>query len=112
MDTPEYKTISATTEKLRLALQNHLVSIGGALVGHEVIAPDQYTKLRNKMHSEDERAAELIGWIEADIRGGKIKIYHKFIEVLQQDPMYAHILGILQEKYDKFQQGMRICINS
>ena len=110
--TPEYKTINATREELRLALQNHLVSIGGALVSHEVITPDQYTKLINKMHAEYERAVELIGWMEAEIRGGKIEIFHKFFKVLQQDPMYAHILGILQRKYAEFQQGMRICINN
>ena len=110
--TPEFQTISATTEKLRLALQHHLVSIGGALVGRGVISPGQDGILRNEMHPEASRVAKLTQWILEKIQSGDTQIYHTLIEVLQQNPMHAHILGILQETYAQFQRGMRICINS
>ena len=106
MDTPEFQTIVATTEKLRLALQHHLVSIGGALVGRGVISSGQDAILRNEMHQEDARAAKLIQWIQEKIQGGDTQIYNIFIEVLQQNPQYAHILAILQETYAQFQRGM------
>ena len=106
-DTLEYKTISATTEKLALALQHHLVSIGGTLVSRGVITPDQYAKLRNKMYTEAERAADLVEWIQAEIKGDN-QIYHTLVEVLQQNPQYAHILATLQDTYTKLQRGIYV----
>ena len=108
MRTPEFRTIVATTDSLRLALQHDLVPTGGALVGREVISPNQYARLRNKMHSEADRAADLIQWIQEKIQGGDIQIYHTFVEVLRQNPLYAHILAILQETYAQFQRGMNL----
>ena len=110
MRTPEFRTIVTKTESLRLALQHHLVSVGGALVGRGIISPEQYARLRNKMHSEADRAADLIQWIQEEIQRGNIQIYHTFVEVLRQNPMYAHILGTLQETYAQFQRGMNNCI--
>jgi hypothetical protein len=108
-DTPEFLTIVATTENLRLALQHDLVSIGGALVGRGLITPNQFGRLRNKMHSEAERASDLIQWIQERIQGGDIQTYHTFVEVLGQNPLqYTNILVILQETYTRIQRGMRV----
>ena len=108
-DTPECLTIVATTENLCLALQHDLVSIGSALVGHGLISPNQYARLRNKMHSEADRAADLIQWIQEKIQGGDTQIYHTFVEVLQRYPLqYSHILAILQQTYAQFQRGMKL----
>ena len=111
MRTPEFRTLVAKTDSLRLALQHDLVPTGGALVGREVISPNQYASLRNRLYSEADRAADLIQWIQEKIQRCEIQIYHTFVEVLQQNPMYAHTLAILQRTYAQFQRGMRICIN-
>ncbi|MCG8623300.1 MAG: hypothetical protein MJE68_15080 [Proteobacteria bacterium] len=109
MDTPEYKTIRATTENLRLALQHHLVSIGGALVSRGVISSEQDGDLRNVMHSPAARVAMLIQWIQEEIQGGNIQIYHIFVDVLRQNPLqYSHIVSILQQKYAQCQRGMKL----
>ena len=108
-DTPECQTIVATTENLRLALQHDLVSIGSALVGRGVISTEQYARLRNRMHSEADRAADLIQWIQEKIQGSEIQIYHTFLEVLQWYPLqYSHIVSILQQTYAQFQRGMKL----
>jgi hypothetical protein len=105
--TPEYLTIVAKTEYLRLVLQNDLISIGGSLMACALISPDQYSKLRNRMFTESERAADLVGWIQDKVQGNS-RNYHTFIGVLQQDTMqYSHALTTLQEVYDaQKQQGM------
>ena len=104
-NTPEYLTIVSKTEDLRLALQYDLISIGGALMSCGFISPDQYSKLRNRMFTESERAADLVHWIQDKV-AGNARSYHTFIEVLRQDTMqYSHILSSLQEMYSQKQQG-------
>ena len=105
-NTPEYLTIVAKTEYLRLALQNDLISIGGSLMACGFISPDQYSKLRNRMFTESERAADLVQWIQDKVQGNA-RNYHTFIGVLQQDTMqYSHALTTLQEVYTQKRQGM------
>ena len=104
-NTPEYLTIVSKTEDLRLALQYDLISIGGALMSCGLISLDQYSRLRNRMFTEQERAADLIQWIQDKVTENA-RNYHTFIRVLQQNTMqYSHILSILQETYTQNQQG-------
>ena len=109
-NTPEYLTIVFKTEDLRLALQYDLTSIGGALMSRGIISPDQYSRLRNRMFAEHERAADLIQWIQDKVAGNAGN-YHRFIEVLQQNTMqYSDILSILKETYTQNQQGIAIIL--
>ena len=104
-NTPEYLTIVAKTEDLRLALQHDLISIGGSLMSCGFISPDQYSKLRNRMFTESERAADLVQWIQDKV-AGSARSYDTFTGVLQQDTMqYSHILSTLQQTYIQKQQG-------
>ena len=109
--TPEYLTIVARTEDLRLVLQYDLISIGGFLMSCGLISPDQYSRSRNRMFTESERAADLVQWIQDKVRGNA-QNYHTFTGVLQQDSMqYSHILSKLQETYIQNQQGVfAVCI--
>ena len=109
-NTPEYLTIVARTEDLRLVLQYDLISIGGSLMSCGLISPDQYSKSRNRMFTEPERAADLVQWIQDKVQGNA-QNYHTFIRVLQQDYMqYSYILSKLQETYTQNQQSMFVLV--
>ena len=109
MLTPEFQTIRATTDSIRLALQHDLVSIGGTLMSRGVISSEQDGILRNEMHSPAARVAKLTQWIQEKIEGGNIQIYHIFVDVLRQNPLqYSLIVSILQQKYDQFQRGIKL----
>lgn len=111
LNTPEYLTIVSKTEDLRLALQHDLVSIGGALIACGFISSDQYSRLRNRMFTESERAADLVQWIQDKVQENA-QNYHTFIRVLQQNIMhYSHILSGLQVLYIQNQQGMSLHFN-
>ena len=98
-NTPEYLTIVAKTDYLRLALQNDLISIGGSLVACGFISPDQYSRLTNGMFTESERAADLVQWIQNKVQQNA-QNYRTFIGVLQQDTMqYSDALTTLQEEF-------------
>ncbi|MCG8625708.1 MAG: hypothetical protein MJE68_27380 [Proteobacteria bacterium] len=105
-NTPEYLTIVAKTDYLRLALQNDLISIGGSLVACGFISPDQYSRLRNGMFTESERAADLVQWIQNKVQQNA-QNYRTFIGVLQKDTMqYSHALTTLQEELTQRREGM------
>jgi hypothetical protein len=107
-DSPEYKTMTTTTEKLELTFKHDLVSVGSALVACGLITTDQYGELRNTMYSEAQRTAKLIQWLQDAVLKDK-QVYHTFVAVLGQNKLqYAHILGVLQETYARFQRGMII----
>lgn len=108
--TPEYLTIVARTEDLRLVLQYDLVSVGASLTSCGLISPDQYTRSRNRMFTESERAADLVQWIQDKVQGNA-QNYHTFIAVLQRDSMlYSHIVSKLQETYTQKQEGMLVVV--
>lgn len=107
-NTPEYRTLVAKTEDLSLALRSNLISIGGALFSRELISHDDYSSVRNPMHSESQRAANLVSLIQEKVLQSA-QNYHVFIEVLEEDlTQYSTILSRLKETYTqkKLQQGI------
>ena len=100
VNSPEYKTISALTNDLNLAVRSNLISVGGSLVSCVLIRPDDYDNLRNRMHPESDRAANLVTLVLRKIQEDP-RNYHKFIGVLEQDRMhYEHILLKLKHQYE------------
>ena len=99
MNSPEYRTFMALTSDLNLAVRSNLISLGGALVACGLISPNDYDDLRNPMHSEATRAANLTALVSRKIQEASSN-YHTFVSVLKQDYVqYNHILSKLNHKY-------------
>lgn len=104
-NSPEYETVIQCTSMLRAAVQDHLLTLSGHLLGHHLISPEQDSELRNVMHSESSRAARLIKMVQ-----GRVKLspewYHTFIEVLEGDgDNFKDILKYLKDTYSSLTSG-------
>ena len=104
---PEYQTIRALTNDLRLAVRCDLLSLGGQLLAEGLISPDSEDSLRNMMQTEAKRAADCVNLITTKVEEDP-QNYHTFLRVLQADFFqYKSILSKLQETYTKFRQQLR-----
>ena len=95
--TPEYKTLISLTAELRRAVQFDLVSLSDDLVAKHLISPNTASQLRNQTHSEAERAAELVGYIQNKVQQNP-QHYHTFVQILenQDQEYYCDILNKLR----------------
>lgn len=100
VSSPEYKTFTALTNDLNLAVRSNLVALGGSLLSCGLITPEDYDNMRNRMHPESERAADLVTLVLRTIQEHPGN-YDEFIRVLEQDRMqYKHILSKLKDQYE------------
>ena len=77
-------------------------------MSNELISSGNYSKIRNRMHSESDRAADLVALILEKVER-KAQNYHVFIRVLEGDfSQYSDILSKLQQTYIQKQQGMLV----
>ena len=101
-ETPEYRTMLRCTRALRTAVQPHLFALGASLVSEDLISTDNYSDLRNTMHSESERAARLVEILQLKVKL-ESENYHTFVRILDDDrDIYKDILKTLSEKYRTF----------
>lgn len=100
--TPEYNTLISLTDELRLAVQPNLVSLSGSLMAKYLITPEKANQLRNQMHSEADRAANLVDIIRNKVLQNA-QHYHTFVQVMEsQGRKYYHdILNKLDEVYQQ-----------
>lgn len=109
VNSPEYKTFAALNNDVNLAVRSNLVSVGGYLVSCGLISPDDYDSLRNRMHPESDRAADLVTLVLRKIQEDPGN-YRKFVSVLERDRVQNnHILSKLNQEYEyqrNSQQGL------
>ena len=104
---PEYRTMLALTNDLRLAVKCDLLSLGGQLLAEGLISPDNEDSLRNMMQTEAKRAADCVNLITTKVEEDP-QYFHTFFRVLQADSFqYKSILSKLQQNYTKFTQQLR-----
>ena len=96
---PEYRTLIYQTPNLQLAVQNHLIPLGAALVSSTLITPSQYEIIRNSHNPAESRAAHLISLIQSKVRLYP-QYYHIFIRELGRNPdQYCDILQLLHQTF-------------
>ena len=104
---PEYRTVVALTNDLRLSVRSDLLSLGGQLLSYGLISPDSEERLRNAMHTEAQRAATCVDLITSKVEEDP-RNYHTFIRVLQVDPyQYQFIVSKLQQTYTRYVQAVQ-----
>ena len=99
IDTSEYQTIERCTSQLITAVQDDLTKLSSQLLSKGLITVNQSRQLRNKMHTEFDRAAKLVDFVlnKAELNSG---CYHTFIECLKEDQKHnQEILEILNGVY-------------
>ena len=96
----EYRTLKKHTTDLRLAVKPDLTGLGGALFATNLITKEQSDGLRNRTYSEEDRSADLIGFIQDKVAQGT-QNYRTFTSALEQrdSSHYGDILQKLQQTY-------------
>ena len=104
-NSPEYETVIQCTSMLRTAVQDHLLTLSGHLLGRHLISPEQDGELRNERHSESSRAAGLVKMVQGRVKLSP-KWYHTFIEVLErEEDNFKDILKYLKDTYSSLTSG-------
>ena len=97
----EYEVLIRHTVDLQLAVKTNLISLGAQLVAIQVITPDQYHEIRNPNRPDNERAADLVGYVQSKVRQNPLH-YQAFIEALRGDECeYRDILAKLEGSFDR-----------
>ena len=100
----EYKTLVHLTSALQLAVKTQLTPLGGKLVSSGLMTPERYRVLRNSMHSEEDRAADLVQLIQDKVQQNP-QWYQVFVSVLEKDwSQYGDLLQTLHQTMESFQQ--------
>jgi hypothetical protein len=95
---------------LTTAMQNHLTHLSAQLLERHLITANQERDACNKMHSEDSRAATLMGLVRTKVEQNP-KCYHAFIEALEYDQdTNRDILAQLKSKYHSLSGGIQFFI--
>ena len=93
----EYEVLIRHTIDLQRAVKDNLTPLGAQLVAAKIITPDQYEKIRNPHQPVIERGADLIGYVQNQVRQNP-RHYHAFIDALRSDEsQYGDILMKLEQ---------------
>ena len=96
----EYEVLIRHTVDLQLAVKTNLISLGAQLVAAQIITPDQYQEIRNPHRSVNERAADLIEYVQSKVRQSP-QHYHAFIDALRKDESeYRDVLVKLEGSFN------------
>ena len=101
-NTSEYRTLQCHTNDLRLAVKRDLTGLSGALFAADLVTKEESDDLRSTMrHSEDDRAAQLVGLIQDKVKENT-ENFNKFITVLhnRDRTQYRDILHRLKDTYN------------
>ena len=90
----EYKILVHHTADLQLAVKMHLIDLGGKLVSAGLITPDQYQTIRNRCTPLEERAADLVYFVQVRVQQDP-KFYHIFVAILKEN--YSLYYGIVEK---------------
>lgn len=100
----EYRALTRHTSDLQLAIGRNLTPLGAGLVGAELITPDQYDDIRTPYRPVNDRAADLVRFIQIKVCQNP-QHYNTFIDTLKKDEReYRDILKKLEESLKSGQQ--------
>ena len=92
----EYEVLIRHTTDLQQAVEDYFTPLGAQLVSAQIITPGQYKEIRNTIRPVDERAADLVGYVQNKVRQDPWH-YHAFLGVLRSDlSQYGNILAKLE----------------
>jgi hypothetical protein len=108
-NTAEYRTLQYHTSGLRLAVKRDLTGLSGALFAVGLVTKKVSDYLRNTIHSEEDRAAELIGCIQDKVLENTVN-YSAFVSALQKRDLtqYGDILSRLEHTYNGMIQSIPV----
>ena len=93
----EYGALIQHTGDLKLAVRANLTSLGAQLLSAKVITTDQYDEIRIAQRSSNDRAADLVRYVQDKVRQN-CQHYYAFIGALKEDESeYRDILAKLEE---------------
>ena len=100
LDSAEYRTLQSHTNDLRLAVKADLIGLSGDVFGAGLITKETCDGIADRMHSKEERAASLVGFVQDKVQESP-QNYHIFIGVLRQRGLsqYGDILRKLKDTY-------------
>jgi hypothetical protein len=87
--TKEYRTLIRRTADLELGVKMHLITLGAELVSKELITPEQYEETRNRLKPLDERAANLIYFVQVKVRQDP-EYFYVFVDILEDINKYVY----------------------
>ena len=97
----EYEVLIRHTVDLQLAVKANLTPLGAQLVAAKIITLDQYEEIRNAYRPVNDRAADLVGYVQHKVRQ-EPQHYHDFIGALRSDQSQYHaIMAKLEQSYNR-----------
>ena len=106
-ESPEYETLKSHAANIQLELQDNLDRFSIVLVSKGLITPELSNELRNRLHPETKRAADLVSCILKKVQHN-VDCFHILIGALKDEsPYYNAILKKLEKTLEDFrnQQG-------
>ena len=67
-NTAEYQTVLRCGARIKQAVQNNLTDISVLMVGKRLITPDNGQELRNRSHSEPDRASRFLDFLQSAVK--------------------------------------------
>ena len=96
----EHQVLIRHTGDLTLAVRKNLTSLGGDLLNAEIITTDQCDEIRNDHRPANDRAVDLVRYVEDKVRQNP-RHYYAFIGVLKKDETeYRDILTKLEQSFN------------
>ena len=93
----EYEVLVRHTVDLQRAVEDNLTPLGAQLVSAQIITSGQYREIRNANRPVNERGADLVGYVQNQVRRNPWQ-YHAFLGVLRSDPsQYGDIPAKLEQ---------------
>ena len=103
----EYGVLIQHTGDLKLAVRANLTSLGAQLLSAKVVTTDQYDEIRIAQRSPNDRAADLVRYVQDKVRQNR-QHYYAFIGALKEDESeYRDILAKLEESLKRGAQPSR-----
>ena len=97
----EYEVLIRHAVDLRLIVKENLFPLAARLVSAMIITSEQYYEIRNAWRPVDERAANLVGYVQDRVKRDP-RCYHVFIDALRSDlTQYGDILVKLEESLNQ-----------
>jgi hypothetical protein len=101
-DTTEYLTVLHCIDEIKTAIQNNLVGIADRAVSTLLITPDNGGELRNKNHTESDRASRFLVLLLSKVKDHEQNYWIFVNDVLGGNRLYYHdIIDRLKCEYDE-----------
>ena len=101
-NTAEYQTTLRCGARIKLAVQSNLVSISDSMVANGLITPDNGQDLRNRHHSEADRASRFLKLLQSKVKddAGSYRVFVN--KILGENRFFYHgIIDYLNSEYVK-----------